>query len=381
MSKLIVVLLAITLSSTTIALARSSILADAQIPVPFEVREKNVECVTNPEISSLYLPAVIYNVRAYYTGPWETEPNNPYTLANGPIGAGQEYLGYPDDFRDYWSFYATSGGLMNISLENFSANGGQLQLFYQVATEATRVASDTDAPFQIEYSGPPGLYYIFIAAESGLNTLTPYKLVAQFPSAQNEVVEHEANGVRSMSQQEWIGFDFESGTETWTTSEGEYKLAELDTSRDVVCVGSQSLELTTELYIGPQEVFRVTEAVAYFGNAIPVGMDHPGPYNLEGKEVSCNVFLPTELVSEGNPEAYVRLFVKDHVHANQYGTALDATPQTTGAWQHLSLIVSNDGSEFDPTHVNAMGLRFELQHGSTIDFEGQIFIDGCEIEQ
>jgi hypothetical protein len=380
MSRVIALLLAIILSSTTIAIAKSSTWAISQSPVPVELRETNVECKREEANSPQYLPFIIHNERAYYSGPWETEPNTPYTLANGPIGSGQEYYGYPDDLRDYWSFYATSDGPMSISLENFSANGGQLQLFYQVATETTRVAYDITAPYQINYSGPAGLYYIFIAAESGPNTLTPYTLTAQFPSAKINEGEHDADEFRSTRQLQWIGYDFETGTENWTTSEGEYKLAELDTSQDVVCVGNQSLELTTELYISQDHVTRHTEAVAYFSNAIPGGMDGPGPYDLEGKEVSCNVFLPSELISEGDPQAYARLFVKDVNFANQYGEAMDVTPLTADTWQQLSILVGQGEGMFDPTKVNALGVRFELQEGATLDFEGQIYIDGCEIE-
>ncbi len=380
MSRLIALFLAIILTSTTIAIAKSSTWVVLRDPVPIEIRTTDVQCIRELGNSPQYLPFIIHNEPAYYTGPWETEPNNPYTLANGPIGSGQEYYGYPDDLRDYWSFYATSGGPMSISLENFSANGGQLQLFYQVATEATRVASDIVPPYQINYSGPAGLYYIFIAAESGPNTQIPYTLSAQFPSAKINDGEHDDAHLRTTRQLQWIGFDFESGIDNWTTSEGAYKLAELDTSQDVVCVGNQSLELTTELYTSQDHVTRHTEAVAYFGNAIPGGMDGPGPYNLEGKEVSCNVFLPSALVSEGNPQAYVKIFVKDIHQANQFGVAMDATPLTTDTWQQISLVIKNEEGKFDSKLVNALGLRFELQEGATLNFEGQIYIDGCEIE-
>lgn len=130
------------------------------------------------------------------------------------------------------------------------------------------------------------------------------------------------------------------------------------------------------------DVYRHTEAVAYFNNAIPQGFDQPGPYDLTGKTVSCYVYLPSELIASGDPQAYVRLFVKDQSFHNQYGTALDITSELSEKWNLLSLVVGEGDIDpnFDSTKTNALGVRIELQNWAALQFEGQIYIDECEIE-
>lgn len=61
------------------------------------------------------------------------------------------------------------------------------------------------------------------------------------------------------------GYNFESDTENWTTSEGAFKLATLDTTTQFVYSGAQALRLTTQLRISSsKEVLRHTEAVALY---------------------------------------------------------------------------------------------------------------------
>lgn len=340
-----------------------------------------VECNPSGTDGQVFIPVSIHTGKSFFSGPWEVEPNSPYLLANGPIQAGQDYFGYPNDFEDFWSLFLVSPGEIKINLTDFSANGGQLQLYYQAVTPSNKVAEDLIPPLNLHYTGPAGLYFLFIPATSGWNSAYKYTLKAEFPAGKDVQQINTPTPNPIAYRAEWVGYNFESGTENWVTSEGAYKLAKLDTSDQVVCAGRQSLRLTTELYIDPVEVYRHTEAVAYFGGAVPQGMPNPGPYDLTGKEVSCYVWVPASLVSQGDPETYIKLFVKDEAFHNQYSTALDITEDAADSWQYLSLTITNGLDGFDATKTNALGVRIELQPDSALRFEGPIYIDECRIEQ
>ena len=184
------------------------------------------------------------------------------------------------------------------------------------------------------------------------------------------------------------GYDFETGTEGWTTSEGQYKLAALTVSKTAY-TGNQSLELDT-LLVGngnsdfstkykSQDVYRHTEAVGYFSQP-PQGFDSSGPYDLTGKQLSCYVFLPPGLATDKNT-AYVRLILKDNKFANIFSEGVDVTPPNTNKWIKLSLIdQKSSDSDFDPTRTNAMGVRIDTHDEFPLDFTGSIFIDDCTIE-
>ncbi len=115
-----------------------------------------------------------------YTGPWEAEPNNTFAQANGPLCAGRDYVGYPNDGIDMFKFFTSSQGPMVIDVTGHSGQGVQLQVFYQSANN--RVAFDHAPPYHIEYTGPLGWYYVYIFTAAGFNTSQPYALRVQFSS-------------------------------------------------------------------------------------------------------------------------------------------------------------------------------------------------------
>jgi hypothetical protein len=127
-----------------------------------------------------YLPLVLRDAVIYYEGPWETEPNNAYLQANGPIRSGRDYYGYPNDARDYWSFFAASPGNMQVDLTNHTGQGVQLQLFYQ-SPAGGPVAIVTSAPYHLDYNGTTGWYYVYIYTAGGYNQVTPYTLRVSYP--------------------------------------------------------------------------------------------------------------------------------------------------------------------------------------------------------
>jgi len=126
-----------------------------------------------------YLPLVLRDYVAYFEGPWEVEPNNTYLQANGSLRSGRDYYGYPNDQKDYFSIYLRTGGQIVIDLSNHTGQGVQLQLFYQTA--GNLVAGDLDAPYHIEYTGPAGLYYIYIYTAGNYNSSTAFALRATYP--------------------------------------------------------------------------------------------------------------------------------------------------------------------------------------------------------
>lgn len=191
----------------------------------------------------------------------------------------------------------------------------------------------------------------------------------------------------------FVGFDFETGIEGWNTAEGSYKLATVNITTQVVHSGKQALEVDTELFgsgssqfaaHNKDDIYRHTEADGYFSGNIPEGFNQPGPYDLTAKQISCFVYLPTGLDVEGAPSAYVRLIVKDAKFANQFSKAVDVTKDNVNQWLDLSLVVSKSSPDsdpaFDPTQINAIGVRLDSLDGSTVAYTGPIYIDDCQIK-
>jgi formylglycine-generating enzyme required for sulfatase activity len=105
---------------------------------------------------------------------WEQEPNDSSEQANGPLVPGLAYHGYPNDQKDYFRLDTAGLGRIVVELTDHSGQGVQLQLFYQ--STANLVAWTAAAPYSLEYTGPAGVYYIYIYTESGHNTATAYTL-------------------------------------------------------------------------------------------------------------------------------------------------------------------------------------------------------------
>jgi hypothetical protein len=99
--------------------------------------------------------------------------------ANGPLRPNRSYVGYPNDERDFFSFYARAAGQIVVELTNHTGSGVQLQLFYQDTSQ--RVGFVWAAPYQIEYTGPAGWHYIYIYTAAGFNSNDLYTLRARFP--------------------------------------------------------------------------------------------------------------------------------------------------------------------------------------------------------
>jgi len=132
------------------------------------------DCSTYVERCAVYLPLTLKDHVAYFEGPWESEDNDSYTAANGPLRSGRGYYGYPDDAKDYFSIYLRTDGDITIDLLNHTGQGVQLQLFYQ--TVDNRVAWVTSQPYHIEYTAAAGWYYVYIYTASSYSSTDPYTL-------------------------------------------------------------------------------------------------------------------------------------------------------------------------------------------------------------
>jgi CSLREA domain-containing protein len=134
--------------------------------------------ITDDEIPLIYLPAVFRDYATAYLQPCETEINDAFNQANGPIVAGRGYCGTnaAREDRDYFSFTAGSGA---ISLNTTGlTNGAQVHLFYQ--NTGNRVGFSASPPYQVTHSGAAGLYYAMIFTPQGY-TGGQYSLTATYP--------------------------------------------------------------------------------------------------------------------------------------------------------------------------------------------------------
>jgi hypothetical protein len=349
----------------------------------------------------LYLP-LITDETNYFNGPLESEPNNSYLQANGPLIFGEYYYGLFNDQKDYYSIYLKDGGSISISLDNVLNRGVQLQLFYQDPRNGY-VEIDTDKPFRIQHTGSAGWYYIYVAIDTRYINADPiyYFLRANYTSSSSQLNNSttvDNNDCTTATPNATftptitpspippvqVGFDFETGIEDWVTAEGNYKLAILDTTTQIKYSGNQSLRVTTQLKTS-KDIYLHTEADAYFDKAIPEGMSRPGPYNLAGKQASCFVYLPQEMLATGYPKARIALLVKDVAphFRNQWSDPIYITPSNVDKWFKISFTIGNGTNTdlgFDPTAVNTLGVRIDVSPNSGFSYTGPFYIDRCTIQ-
>lgn len=185
----------------------------------------------------------------------------------------------------------------------------------------------------------------------------------------------------------WVGYDFESGVQGWRNNSGCYP-ATLGTDSGIVYEGNQALVFIAELAetcASGDSGCQCVEIEKDFYYTIP-GMSTPGPYNLTGKKVSCYVYLPSGLLSPGNPQVYVTIYVKDSSFKNLKGHAVNVTSSNVDQWSELSLVIGDPstyslietGFGFDNVYI--IGIRVELQDNSPFIYNGPIYIDYCGIE-
>lgn len=134
----------------------------------------------------VYLPLTLRDYLIYFDNPFEMEPNNNWSSANGPLISGSEYYGYFNDEKDYFSIYLSRTATIHVDLELAQppVQPVQLQLWQGIPQPwpAEPAARDTNWPFEATFEGSPGWYYIYINAGAGpYSTTDPYTLRVTYP--------------------------------------------------------------------------------------------------------------------------------------------------------------------------------------------------------
>jgi hypothetical protein len=161
-----------------------ALLLHGPLPLPHAPQAPAAERLNGPTV---YVPLLLSDAYFFFTGPFEQEPNNSGDQPNGALIFNQDYQGYPNDLKDYFSFNLPATGVFTITLDDHSGMGVQLQLFYDKVTVDNRVAADVVAPFQIAFgtqSGEnpqAGWYFIYIYTAAGWNEIIPYTLRVTYP--------------------------------------------------------------------------------------------------------------------------------------------------------------------------------------------------------
>lgn len=131
-----------------------------------------------PTVYKVFLPVVFGSRCTCFCSPTEVEPNNDHLTANGPLCCGNSYSGFPADENDYF-YFTTAGGTIRVNLQGYTSAGGQLLLYYEeeVSSRARAVAP----PYEFEYNGPPGRYYVRIYTPGGDVVAPAYSFSVIFP--------------------------------------------------------------------------------------------------------------------------------------------------------------------------------------------------------
>lgn len=183
----------------------------------------------------------------------------------------------------------------------------------------------------------------------------------------------------TQSSQGSVSYSFETGTQGWVPT----TCGTLDTTSDVTYSGSSSLLVNSTLYLNENDNCYV-EPFVDFGISPPEGAES-GPYNLEGKRVTCFVYLPSPLgVDSDPPEVLARLFVKDVNFVNHFTSDFWVDSSKIEQWIPFSLLVGSDEGikepGFDAEKVQAISIRVELVNDSQHEYDGPIYIDNCSFE-
>ncbi|MEW5986174.1 MAG: FG-GAP-like repeat-containing protein [Chloroflexota bacterium] len=128
----------------------------------------------------LFLPVTLRDFVDYFDGTTEDEPNNTYEEATGPLRSGQVYTGAPRDTNDYFKIYLLTSGRITIILTGIQPTEPlQLQLRDHSTSLIDYIAQP--GPYEIDYDGPAGLYYIRIYAADPDGDELQYNLVVTYP--------------------------------------------------------------------------------------------------------------------------------------------------------------------------------------------------------
>jgi hypothetical protein len=140
-------------------------------------------------LRQMYVPISLQDWVRYFNWPFEEEDNDAAWQANGALIFGNEYIGYHNDGDDFFSVYTRAGSTLTINLntEHLEQDDSgyyvvQLMLYYGSTSPEDLEARVFEPPYQIEYTGSAGWYYVRIyTAPDYLDGSKQYQLTVTTP--------------------------------------------------------------------------------------------------------------------------------------------------------------------------------------------------------
>lgn len=151
------------------------------VTMPANNHTAQVNYVQQTVSARIFLPATLYGLSGFL-GPFEIEPNNSISQANGPILLNRNYQGFPNDTSDYFYLNLGAAGSFSVDLTNITGKDPQLQLFYE--SSANMVQFDSTPPFRVTHTGPAGRYFVRVVVVGNYNQSTAYTLRVNQPAAE-----------------------------------------------------------------------------------------------------------------------------------------------------------------------------------------------------
>lgn len=138
---------------------------------------------TTPGYKS-FLPVTIRDAPKFFEGPWEQEPNNNYSEANGLLYFGRTYYGYHNDSPDFFKINTLYGGRL---LAKFNSqltvkdSYGNYVVQLQLRDASHNLIDYVVGPdVEILHSIGPGLYYLYVYTNDGyLDPNKQYELLTE----------------------------------------------------------------------------------------------------------------------------------------------------------------------------------------------------------
>lgn len=133
-----------------------------------------------------FIPVLMHEVSQYFEGPWEQEPNNNLSQANGLLKSGKTYHGYHNDAADYYKINVSSSGHISVKLNSqLTAKDdlGNYVVQLQLKDEnGVRIDYKVGPNVEISQSITPGVYYIYIhTRQDYADPSKQYDLQVTFP--------------------------------------------------------------------------------------------------------------------------------------------------------------------------------------------------------
>jgi hypothetical protein len=113
---------------------------------------------------------------------WESEPNDGFKQANGPLLPFMDYYGYPDDTYDCFKIDVQEAGRIAVTLTGHTGVGVQLDI-RDKDVDVIESCRAHEPPYELDCElSKAGLYYIYIYTESPHDRPEHYTLTAKFSS-------------------------------------------------------------------------------------------------------------------------------------------------------------------------------------------------------